>query len=238
MRNIREITCVLALGVLAAGCHQGMWNKSRFKPYEPTPFFDNHSSARVLPAGVVVFGEPRIDSHLYTGKVDGVFTSTYPFEITEEVLARGKERYEIYCTPCHGYTGDGNGMVVQREMKKAASHTGDPRLLDPVQSPPGYFFDVITNGFGVMYSYATRIKPEDRWAIVAYIKALQISQNSQVAQLSATGKILVTLTPEEQETFEHLSPEQQAEFPNLTEEAQHELLHPVSEEGGHGSEEH
>ncbi len=185
MRNFREIVCALVLGVVAVGCHQGMWNKSRLKPYEASSFFENGQSTRALPEGVVVFGDARIDTHFYQGKVNGEFATTYPFEITEEVLARGKERYEIYCTPCHGYTGDGNGMIVQRELKKAASHTGDARLLDPAQSPPGYFFDVITNGFGVMYSYATRVKPEDRWAVVAYIKALQISQNAQMADLSA-----------------------------------------------------
>lgn len=184
MRKIREIACVIALGLVVAGCHQGMWNKSRLKPLEANGFFENGSSSRNLPEGVVAFGKPNVDTHLYQGKVNGEYATTYPFEITPEVLARGKERYEIYCTPCHGYTGDGNGMVVQRELKKAASHTGDPRLLDPAQSPPGYFFDVITNGFGVMYSYATRIKPEDRWAVVAYIKALQISQNTQLADLS------------------------------------------------------
>jgi len=185
MRNLREIAVALVLGMLVLGCHQGMWDKSRLKPLEANAFFADGKSARSLPEGTVQFGEPQIDSHLYEGKINGEYATTYPFEITAEVLARGKERYEIYCTPCHGYTGDGNGMVVQREMKKAASHTDDPRLLDPAQSPPGYFFDVITNGFGVMYSYATRINPEDRWAVVAYIKALQISQNAQIADLSA-----------------------------------------------------
>lgn len=184
MRKLREIGIALLLGVIAFGCHQGMWNKSRFKPLEAYSFFDDGASTRSLPEGVVQYGNARIDTHLYKGRINGEFATTYPFEITAVVLARGKERYEIYCTPCHGYIGDGLGMIVQRELKKAASHTGNERLLDPVQSPPGYFFDVITNGFGIMYPYAARIKPEDRWAVVAYIKALQISQNAQFADLS------------------------------------------------------
>lgn len=208
MRNLREIAMGFTLGMIAVGCHQGMWNESRLKPLEANSFFDDGKSARSMPEGVVQFGHARVDAHLYEGKVNGEYATTYPFEISAEVLTRGKERYEIYCTPCHGLTGDGNGMVVQREMKKAASHTGDARLLDPVQSPPGYFFDVITNGFGVMYPYATRVKPEDRWAVVAYIKALQISQNTKLADLSDEEKKLVSMSPEEQAALHNPAPKE------------------------------
>jgi len=235
MRNVREIAIGLVLGILAVGCHQGMWDKSRIKPLEANAFFDDGKSARAIPDGAVQFGHARVDTHLYQGKVNGEFATTYPFEITAEVLARGKERYEIYCTPCHGFTGDGNGMIVQRELKKAASHTGDARLLDPVQSPPGYFFDVITNGFGVMYSYATRIKPEDRWAVVAYIKALQISQNTQLAGLSPIEQFLVGRSHEEQDTILNLTSEEQENFLTLSPDEQEEILHPEAhDDGGHG----
>lgn len=223
MRKVLMISSVLLLGAAVSGCHQGMWNESRLKPLEASSFFEDGRSTRALPEGTVPFGGARVDTHLYQGKINGRFATTYPFEITAEVLARGKERYMIYCTPCHGYTGDGNGMIVQRELKKAASHADDPRLLDPELSPPGYFFDVITNGFGVMYSYATRVKPEDRWAIVAYIKALQISQNAKVADLPAS---VVSLSPEDQDIFMHLTPQEQEHFPNLSAEEQHDLLHP------------
>lgn len=236
MRTFFTTLGMLAVLVAVSGCHQGMWNKSRLKPLEAYAFYEDGMSSRPLPEGTVPFGQARVDTHLYEGKINGEFATTYPFEITEDVLRRGKERYMIYCTPCHGYTGDGRGMVVQREMKQAASHTGDPRLLDPAQSPPGYFFDVITNGFGVMYSYATRIKPEDRWAIVAYIKALQISQNTQLADLSEAEAPKVNMTPEEQEAFDHLTPEEQASFSTLSEAEQHGLLHPS--EGDHAGEEH
>jgi mono/diheme cytochrome c family protein len=183
-----HIAAIAVVAFTAMGCHLDMWDRSRLKPYEAYGFFDNGSSTRPLPEGTVPFGGAKIDEHFYKGTINGQFAATYPMEITEEVLARGKDRYMVFCTPCHGYTGDGRGMIVQREMKEAASHTGDPRLLDPEQAPPGYFFDVITNGFGVMYPQATRIKPEDRWAIAAYIKALQISQNMSYAELSDRQK--------------------------------------------------
>ena len=112
----------------------------------------------------------------YTGKINGGCDA---FPVTKEVLLRGQDRYNIYCSPCHSQVGDGKGMIVQREMKLAGDYH-QSRLRD---AAPGYFFDVMTNGFGVMYSYASRIAPEDRWKIAAYIRALQLSQNASLADV-------------------------------------------------------
>jgi len=111
---------------------------------------------------------------MYEGKVDGQPSTVFPFKIDKDALDRGQERFNVYCSPCHGRTGEGNGMVVQRGYRQAASFHTD-RLRD---SQPGYFFDVITNGFGVMPDYRAQIAPRDRWAIVAYIRALQYSQHA------------------------------------------------------------
>lgn len=172
----------LAAAVIAAGCHQGMWNNARIKPFEAqaaNPLFA--TGALALPAGVVPFEAANTDEFLYTGKINGEYATSFPFEITRDVLLRGQERYNIFCAPCHSRIGDGKGMIVQREMKQAGNYHL-PRL---VESPPGYFFDVMTNGFGVMYGYASRVSPEDRWAIAAYIRVLQLSQNATLADVPA-----------------------------------------------------
>ncbi len=153
---------------------QEMYNQSRFEPLEKNSFFADNRSSRPWIKGTVARGHLRIDAHLYTGIVDGKPAETFPFPITRDVILRGKERYNIYCSPCHGYEGDGRGMVVRRGMKQPPSYHIE-RLQNET---PGYFFDVMTNGFGAMYSYASRIKPRDRWAIIAYVRALQLSQNA------------------------------------------------------------
>ena len=153
---------------------QEMYNQSRFEPLEKNTFFADQRSSRPWIKGTVARGHLRIDAHLYTGIVDGNPAETFPFPITRDVILRGRERYNIYCSPCHGQEGDGRGMVVRRGMKQPPSYHIE-RLQNET---PGYFFDVMTNGFGAMYSYASRIKPRDRWAIIAYIQALQLSQNA------------------------------------------------------------
>jgi len=152
---------------------------SRIKPYEPSPFFADQQSERQVISGTVALGLLRMDELLYTGKVGGQLATTFPFTVTRAVLARGQERYNIYCAPCHGLLGDGNGMIVQRGLS-APPTFHQQRLRD---APVGHFFDVITNGFGRMYSYASRVTPEDRWAIIAYIRALQLSQNAALADV-------------------------------------------------------
>ncbi len=167
---------VLLLGlVLGAGaCRQDMHNQPRYKPLGGSAFFEDGRASRPLVEGTVPRGYARTDEHLYRGKVNGRLVETFPFPITRQVLERGRERYDIFCAPCHGRDGYGEGMIVQRGFRQPPSfHTERLR-----RAPVGHFFDVITNGFGTMYSYASRIPPEDRWAIVAYIRALQLSQNA------------------------------------------------------------
>ena len=180
---------VLALFVII-GCEgttdierlrQEMYNQSRFEPLEKNTFFADNRSSRPWIKGTVARGHLRTDAHLYTGMVDGKPAETFPFPITRDVILRGRERYNIYCSPCHGQEGDGRGMVVRRGMKQPPSYHIE-RLQNET---PGYFFDVMTNGFGAMYSYASRIKPRDRWAIIAYIQALQLSQNATLDDVPA-----------------------------------------------------
>lgn len=186
---VRSTFATLALCLLL-GCEgttdierlrQEMYNQPRFEPLEKNAFFADQRSSRPWIKGTVARGQLRTDAHLYTGMVNGQPAETFPFPITREVLQRGRERYNIYCTPCHGQQGDGRGMVVRRGMKQPPSYHIE-RLQNET---PGYFFDVMTNGFGAMYSYASRIKARDRWAIVAYIRALQLSQNATIDDVPA-----------------------------------------------------
>ena len=154
---------------------QEMYDQARYEPLEKSTFFADGRASRPWIPGTVARGHLRTDAHLYTGQINGEPAATFPFEITREVLARGQERYDIFCTPCHGALGDGRGMVVRRGMKQPPSFHID-RLQ---QSPPGYYFDVMTQGFGMMYSYASSVTPRDRWAIAAYIRALQLSQDAR-----------------------------------------------------------
>jgi len=180
---------LLALGV--ASCRQDMHDQPKHKPFTRSALFKDQRSARPLVPGTVARGQLMEDEHLYLGKVDGKPAETFPAALADafggggewqqRMLARGRDRFQIQCTPCHGSVGDGNGMIVQRGMKRPPSYHID-RLQ---KSPPGYFFDVITNGFGAMIDQKDRVKVEDRWAIVAYIRALQLSQNATVADVPA-----------------------------------------------------
>jgi mono/diheme cytochrome c family protein len=172
-RTTTRITQVLGLAAFAllfAGCRMDMHEQPKYLPYEPTTFFDD---GRVVP-GTVARGHLHLDELLYSGKENGVLANKFPFSITREDLERGRQRYNIYCTPCHDYSGRGQGIVVQRGFPPPPSYHID-RLR---QAPVGYFFDVMTNGNGSMYSYASRIEPEDRWRIAAYIRVLQLSQHA------------------------------------------------------------
>ena len=179
--SVFSVSLWLPLLLLSGGCRQDMHDQPKFKPYRGTDFFGDGRSARPLPEGTVARGHLREDAHLYTGRVNGQLATTFPFPVTETVLARGRERYGIYCTPCHGLAGYGDGMVVARGYRKAAS-----LHVDRVRAePPGYFYDVIANGFGAMPSYAAQIPVEDRWAIVAYVRALQLSQHATLQDVPA-----------------------------------------------------
>ena len=176
---------MVALCVFLVGCNgnteleklrQAMYDQPKYDPLEASTFFANGMASRVPPAGTVARGHLKVDKHLYEGTVNGEPATTLPFELTDEVMVRGQERYEIFCTPCHGSLGYGDGMVVRRGMKQPPSLHID-RLRD---APLGYTYDVIANGYGAMYSYASRIPVKDRWAIAAYIRALQLSQNATI----------------------------------------------------------
>lgn len=166
---------VAGLLLILAGCRQDMHDQPRLEPLEASVFFADGRGARPVIPGTVARGEEhlRADELFYTGKVNGRYAEEFPEPVTLAMLRRGQERYNIFCAPCHSQVGDGLGMIVQRGLRPPPSFH-EERLR---AAPPGYFFDVITNGFGVMYSYGDRIKPADRWAIAAYIRALQLSQN-------------------------------------------------------------
>jgi hypothetical protein len=132
-----------------------------------------------LVTGTVARGELDADEFFYTGKSNGTLVDTFPFPITREVLLRGQERYNIFCSPCHDRVGNGQGMIVQRGFRRPSSFHND-RLRG---APVGYFFEVITKGFGTMYDYADRVPPRDRWAIIAYIRALQLSQHATLDEV-------------------------------------------------------
>jgi mono/diheme cytochrome c family protein len=166
----------LAAVLAGAGCRQDMQDQPKFIPLRPSDFFADGRSERQLVDGTVPRGYLRADDLLNTGKVGGQLADTFPFPITAEVLSRGRERFDVFCSPCHGRTGSGDGMVVRRGYKRPPSYHLD-RLR---QMPAGYFFDVITNGFGAMPDYRTQIPVRDRWAIVSYIRALQFSEDATI----------------------------------------------------------
>ena len=166
--------CLALCGVFLVGCRLDMHVQPKYKPLDPSSLFGDGRSVRPEVPGTVAHGHLRTDELLYSGKVNGEPADLFPFPITRQVLERGRERYNIYCSPCHDYTGSGRGLIVQRGFPPPPSYHID-RL---VKAPAGHYFDVITNGYGAMYSYAARVDPEDRWAIVAYIRALQLSQHA------------------------------------------------------------
>jgi len=158
-----------------------MHDQPKYIPLRQSTFFADGRSARPFVEGTVARGQLRSDALLYTGKVNGADSDVFPFPIDAQVLARGAERFNIYCSPCHGRTGQGDGMVVRRGYRRPPSYHDD-RLRN---APVGHYFDVITNGFGAMPDYAAQVKPADRWAIVAYIRALQLSEHASVADVPA-----------------------------------------------------
>jgi mono/diheme cytochrome c family protein len=177
-RSLSLLPFALSL-VLAAACRQDMHNQPKYRPLRSSDFFANSSSARPLVQGVVARGTLNDDSAFFTGKNGAMFVSELPFPATQDVLDRGQERFNIYCTPCHDSTGAGNGLVVQRGYPKPPSfHIDRLRKIEA-----GYYFDVMTNGFGRMPDYRGQITPRDRWNIVAYIRALQLSQHAATSDV-------------------------------------------------------
>jgi mono/diheme cytochrome c family protein len=173
--RILTVACAAAL-FFVSGCQirQDMADQPKYKPLAPTDFFADGRSERPAIANTVARGALDEDA-LFVSKDSNAF----PIELTPELMKRGKDRYGIFCTPCHGLQGDGNGMVAMRGMKHPPTYHSD-RLR---KVPNGYLFDVITNGFGGMLSYSAQIPPRDRWAIIAYVRALQLSRNAPVSEL-------------------------------------------------------
>jgi hypothetical protein len=171
--------------LILTGCRQDMHNQPKFIPQRGTDFYADGRSARPQVENTVARGQLHEDAYFYTGMQDGKEGNAMPFPVTMEVLERGQERYNIYCTPCHSRVGNGAGMMVQRGYRPAGNfHT--PRLL---AAPLGHVFAVMTNGYGAMPDYAAQVAPQDRWAIVAYIKALQLSQNAKSSDVAAGAQV-------------------------------------------------
>jgi mono/diheme cytochrome c family protein len=169
---------ILLLAALLTGCRQDMQDQPKYIPLRPSSFFDDGRSARPLVEGTVARGHLDADAAFYTGKADGKLVDALPFPVTRAVLERGEERFNIYCSPCHDLLGTGKGMIFRRGFNRPPPQSYHIDRLR--QAPVGYFFDVITNGLGAMQDYAAQIEPRDRWAIVAYIRVLQLSQNASV----------------------------------------------------------
>ena len=176
---ISACSALIVSALLLTACRQDMHDQPKYVPLRESAFFGDARSARPIVPGTVARGRLHDDSLLYTGKVNGADADVFPFAITATTLARGQERFNIYCSPCHGRTGQGDGMVVRRGYRRPPTFHQD-RLRT---AAAGHFFDVINNGFGAMPDYAAQIAVEDRWAIVAYVRALQLSEHATVADV-------------------------------------------------------
>jgi mono/diheme cytochrome c family protein len=175
---------LLACAVATAGCRLDMHDGPRYEPLEQSDFFADKRASRPAIEGTVPRGFLRENDVLYTGMQGGAPIDRIPLPVTRQTIARGQDRFNVYCSPCHGPTGEGNGMIVQRGYKQPTS-LHDPRLR---KERAGYFFDVMTRGFGQMPDYAAQVAPEDRWAIVSYIRALQLSQNATLEDVPAEAR--------------------------------------------------
>ncbi len=174
-------------GLTVVGCQQKMGIQPYYQPLEENQMFDDNRASRPLEPGTVSRGDLREDDALYTGKVDGEFVQEFPMTITEEIIQRGGNRFNIYCAPCHSKLGDGNGMIVQRGVSRPPSYMDD-RL---VTAPVGHIYDVITNGYGRMYSYNQQLPVRDRWAIVAYVRALQAAGRGTIDDVPEAEKAIL-----------------------------------------------
>lgn len=178
--GLERLAYTVGITFLLWSCRLDMHDQPKYESYEASDYFSDGRASRIPPEGTVPWGELREDELLYTGKVDGEDSELFPFPVTEEILLRGQERFNIFCSPCHDHAGTGHGMIVRRGMKQPPSfHIARLR-----EAPPGYLFNVITNGYGAMFSYASRVPVRDRWAIVTYLRALQLSQNATAGDVS------------------------------------------------------
>lgn len=180
---MKRLLALLSLALALSACRRGMVDQQKVKPLAENGFFADNRGSRIPPPHTVARGQLREDEQFYTGKIGNDLATNFPMQVTPQLLQRGQQRFDIYCAVCHGATGAGNGMIVQRGFPPPPSFH-EQRLRD---APVGHFVDVITNGYGVMYSYASRVTPEDRWAIAAYIRALQLSQHAAPGDADPAG---------------------------------------------------
>ena len=175
----RFLVPIITLSFVLSACGMNMYDQPKVQWEEKTPFLPNGVSVQPIPEGTVSRQRGAVAESFYTGiGAEGLIAES-PIPMSYELLERGQERYNIYCSPCHNFNGDGLGVIVQRGMVQPSSFH-EQRLRD---QPIGYFYSAITNGFGRMYSYASRVPPEDRWAIASYVKALQLSQNATLSDI-------------------------------------------------------
>ena len=176
MRTLSSLAMIVAAFLCATACRQDMQDQPKYKPLGASSFFADGRQARPIPAGTIARDELNDNDAFHTGQQNGAFLDVIPTQVDSKLLERGRARFDIYCSPCHGRTGDGNGMVAQRGVKIPANlHTDRLRSV-----PPGYLYQVIANGYGAMGDYGDQIPVNDRWAIVAYVRALQLSRNATV----------------------------------------------------------
>ena len=179
-RRLSLVAFLSVLFLIQSNCRQDMHDQPKYESLEASDFFEDGSASRRPPEGTVARGHLRDDELLYSGKTNGEIARFFPYKITRDILRRGQQRYNIFCSPCHDRVGNGRGIIVERGMKQPPSF----HIVRLREAEPGHFFDVITNGYGAMYSYASRVPVQDRWAIVAYIRALQLSQNASFGDVS------------------------------------------------------
>lgn len=178
MRQSPSVLLTAAV-IMMAGCRQDMQDQPKFVPQRGTTFFADGRSVRPQVENTVARSQMHTDDYFYTGIQDGKEGDGLPIQLTSAVMQRGQERYNIYCSPCHSRVGNGAGMIVQRGYRPAGNYS-QPFLLN---APLGHFFAVMTYGYGAMPDYAAQLSPEDRWAVAAYIRALQLSQNAKLSDV-------------------------------------------------------
>ena len=185
LRRAAAAGSVALAALLLSACGMNMFDQPKAEVYEESPYFANGSSARELIEGTVSREQGAVPVSFLTGQDENGLMTDLPIPVSLELLQRGQERYNIYCAPCHNYSGDGQGVIVQKGFPQPSSFHID-RLRD---APVGYFYGAMTNGFGRMYSYSSRIAPEDRWAIAGYIRALQLSQFASPEDVGGEAEI-------------------------------------------------
>ncbi|HJP82619.1 MAG TPA: cytochrome c [Fimbriimonadaceae bacterium] len=199
--NRRHGLLLAVTSVVLAGCHTDMWVQPKIhEPFQESKFYSDGMTSRPLIQNTVARGHLRLDDAFYTGYKDGKMITEFPLPVNEELIRRGQERYSIYCTPCHGQLGNGQGMIAKRgfTLRRPVGNYHTERLR---KMPVGHFYDVITSGYGSMFSYASRVEPRDRWAIVAYIRTLQLSESASDAdKADADARFPIPEKPAEHES--------------------------------------